>query len=31
MIEHEYAHIVVSEVDDVEWQTNVDEAMNVKW
>jgi isopentenyl-diphosphate delta-isomerase len=31
MIEHEYDHIVVSEVDDVEWQANVDEAMDVKW
>lgn len=31
MIEHEYDHIVISQVDDLNWQANTNEAMDVKW
>jgi isopentenyl-diphosphate delta-isomerase len=31
MIEHEYDNIVVTEVDDIQWQQNPDEVMAVKW
>lgn len=31
MIEHEYDHIVISQVDELSWQANIDEAMDVKW
>ncbi|MBP2280570.1 isopentenyl-diphosphate delta-isomerase [Psychrobacter sp. PL19] len=31
MIEHELDNIVIANVDDIEWQQNPDEVMDVKW
>lgn len=31
MIEHEFDNIVVTEVEDVQWQKNPDEVMEVRW
>ncbi|GGW51875.1 isopentenyl-diphosphate Delta-isomerase [Alishewanella tabrizica] len=31
LVEHEYNHVLVAMVDDVEWSANVDEVMSVQW
>lgn len=31
MIEHEYDHIILAQVDNVDWQVNDDEAMDIRW
>jgi isopentenyl-diphosphate delta-isomerase len=31
MIEHEFDNIVITEVDDIKWQQNPDEVMDVRW